>query len=702
MNIIPRRGHMLKALYVVGAVLLFFISAYILLNRTSSSIIARPCISQLPQIHDLFPTTEGGVDDMVTATIARTQKFLDQICPIDDNLRTFDNTLVPFDRAYEELSITQSAMYILSVGSSDEKLRKAAEKGYSRLEEYAIDALLLNEKLFRATLAYQQRLETEKHESLSPERLYFLDKILKEFKRSGLQLSKEKQERVRALKKELSDLQIAFDTNISASRRTIEVSKDELKGLDDGFINSFKRSENGSYILTVDQSLVSRVLERCLVEKTRKNLYHAYMQRAYPENEKVLEQILAVSDELAKILGYTSSAQYTLENQMAKNSERVDEFLDVMLKRAYPKAQKELELFLKDLPPSVTLKDGKIQPWDVPLVYEWYKRKHFQVDETKIAEYFPLDYTLPALLKVYEEFFGICFTNMKKIHLWYDDLQAYAVYKKGHYRGMIILDLFPRPHKYTHAGYVRIVPALEEPDGRILPGVGVLFLNFTASMPGQPTLLKRSEVRTFFHEFGHAIHSLLGATEFATTSGTATKQDFVEMPSQMLEQWLWDPQILKAVSSHVTTKEPLPDEIIKNCIASKHVGTGDSMLRQISFARLSLDYYLGGQKPVEALWRSVTERIRPYIVSDPLNKGYCSFVHLSGYGPNYYGYLWSEVFALDLFAQIKQHGLRNPEIGAKYVNEVLSKGGGTDPEELLRTFLGREPSTDAFFKDLGL
>lgn len=693
---------MLKILYGVGSLVVFFSCAYLVLHRASAPSPARPYISQVSQIHDLFPSSAEGINTLITSIMARTQKILNQIDLLNTSERTFANTIVPFDEAIEDLTIGEASLEVLSLGSPDEKIRMAASVGLSRLKSYAVDAFSLNEKLYNAFVEYEKELETHKHEILRPEQQYFLQESLKSFKRDGLQLSKEEQDRVRALKKELAKINIEFDSNIASSRRFIAVQKDDLKGLDESFIDGLEKNESGDYMLSTNQALVSRVLEKCQVASTRKAIYQAYMQRAYPENEKVLERVHAVTNELAKTLGYESYAHYMLGNNMAKSPQRVIEFLTLLFERSNKQAQNEITALLKDQPPSVFLEKGKIQPWDISFVYDFYKQKHFDIDEAKLSEYFPLEYTLPALLKVYEDFFGVCFNKIAKVYLWHEDLRAYAVYKKGQYLGTIILDLFPRPHKYTHAGFIPIVPALKGTGDRIIPGVGVLFLNFTPPKDDQPTLLKRSEVVTFFHEFGHALHSLLGATELASTAGTSTKLDFVEMPSQMLEEWLWEGEILKAVSSHIKTKEPLPDELVERIIMSKRVGVADSLLRQIYYAQFSMTFYLDGSKSAGELWRFLGQQTRPYIVPDPLNKGYCSFVHLSGYGPGYYGYLWSKVFAMDLFAAIKPHGLRNGKTGEKYVKEVLGKGGSLDPDILLKTFLGRDPSTDAFFKDLGL
>jgi len=685
----------------VMVVLSLVIGYYLLFME--SKLADRPRISTLSQIYELFPDSKEGIDTMVKTTIKTVTNTIESLYPIADNERTFDNTLGAFDTAFEHYNIAIRGLYLISVTTTDEVVRKAAQDGINQLQSFGIDMLILNQEMYDALRAYEKRLKDEQHETITPEQTYFLQETLKDLKRSGLELPKEQQDAVRKLVKESAQLAMTFDANLAAARGSIEVSREDLKGLDESFINSLERTADGRYRVTTDYSQFHKVLEQCEVAQTRKDLYRAFIRRGYPENEKVLERIIAINDELSHLLGYKSYTHYMLDDLMAKSPERVNEFLTTVYERLYPKLMDETKLVKKDLHPSVEFKDGKFQPWDVSFVYYYYKKEHLDVDEAEVAQYFPLTYTLPALLKVYEDFFGICFKKMEKVYLWHEDVMAYAVYKKGQYLGTIILDIFPRPFKYTHAANIVIVPSVKEPSGKILPAVVTVLANFPPDKPDAPSLLKRSEVTTFFHEFGHALHGLLGSTELAGFSGTAVKGDFVEMPSQMLEEWLWDPAILKAVSSHVTTKEPLPDELIEKILASKHIDTGSSLLRQVFLAQVSLAYYLeGAKKPLQNMWQSFFEKYRPDVHFDPESRAYCSFTHITSYGPRYYGYLWSKVFALDLFSQIKPHGLRNPDIGARYTQEVLSKGGSQDPNELLKAFLGREPNTDAFFKDLGL
>ena len=269
--------------------------------------------------------------------------------------------------------------------------------------------------------------------------------------------------------------------------------------------------------------------------------------------------------------------------------------------------------------------------------------------------------------------------------------------------GTLMLDLYPRPNKYSHAAHTTIIPSTYKVDGTRIPDVSIVLANFSKPMDGKPSLLKRSEVQTFFHEFGHALHAVLGATTIASLSGTHTKTDFVELPSQMLEEWLHDKDILKKVSGHYITGEPLPDDIIDTIIKLKNLTTGYFVTRQTYLSSIALSYFGAGEnKQPHAIMQELYTTMMPHMAFINDNHFYSSFGHLTGYGAKYYGYLWSKVFALDLFATIKKHGLLSPEIGQKYIKEVLSKGGAQDPNELLYNFLGREPNAQAFLQEMGL
>jgi thimet oligopeptidase len=343
-------------------------------------------------------------------------------------------------------------------------------------------------------------------------------------------------------------------------------------------------------------------------------------------------------------------------------------------------------------------------------------KEHMRVDETKIQEYFPLEATVAALFSIYESFFGIKFTKHAKLGgaFWHESVEVLEVHKDGALLGYVVLDLFPREGKYSHACCHGVVPAVAltpEAGSTYSPALAVVIANFPTATSDRPALFLHSDVETFFHEFGHAIHGLFGRTPMATVAGTNVKRDFVELPSQMLENWVWQPAILKQISQHFQSKQPLPEELIAAKVASKSTFNGRDYLRQLQFARYSLEIFgaeFAAQAEEKLDTTALMDRIRHEVlphIAHPQNSHFqCAFGHLTGYGAGYYGYMWSEVFSADVFATINKvpGGLLSPEMGERYTRHIIGPGGSRDPAEMIEAFLGRAPNSDAFMEDLGI
>ncbi len=663
-------------------------------------------IKSLNEVKALFPSSPEDIRQDTARYIAETEKMLAKIITIPAHTRTFKNTAKALDDivARGNLEVKATVFDMMKYLHPDKALRDAAQQAVQKIREFFVDQVSNNKKLYEAFKAYVEG--NAKNESLNDEQRYFLEETMKEFKVAGLDLPEVTLEKVKALKKKLSELSLAFDRTIDDDNRTITVTKEELAGLDDDFINRLKKTATGNYELGVDYPTYFQVMEHASVEDTRKRLFEAFSNRGYPTNKKLLTEIIAVRDELAQLLGFESFAALNIAHEMAQSPEQVDTFLAELRSRVQKKVEQEITALTADLPPSVTLtKDGKIKAWDISYLKGQFKEKHFNIDERAIAEYFPMQQTIDALLDIYRQFMSVDFQEVSVAGLWHDEVRLIQVYTKNRTQllGYLFLDLHPRPNKYTHAAHGGIIPAIALPDGSRLPVVSIVMANFPKASADKPALLMRSDVNTFFHEFGHALHALLGATELGSFSGTRVKTDFVEMPSQMLEEWLWDKEILKKVSHHYKTGEPLSDAIIDNILALKHYDAGNFIIRQIMLAQYALDLHkAGAHKDPEQLWFALARDIMPFYYWGPEYRFYASFGHLTNYGAKYYSYLWSKVFALDLFEQIKKAGLLNPVIGDKYVQEVIGKGGSRDPNILLETFLGRKPSPGAFLRAMGL
>lgn len=653
----------------------------------------------------LFDMTPAQISERMHAYCADTRQQVIALLAIPEAERTFANTIEEYDRivGYSPLSVHRSVVAVLSMVHPDAQIRDAANQAALAMNEFMIDLIGSNHELYYAGKAYAEG--NALHENLSQNQWYYLNDFLEGCRKEGLGLPKTRSAQVSQLKKEISALCIAFQNNISHDNRTIAVTREGLQGVSEYFINGLTRSEDGLYILGVDYPTRTAVMEHCRVEETRKLFYRAFTNRAYPVNDAVLQDIFQKRHALANLLDFETFAHADLSFCMAKDPAVVETFLLNLLEKASGKELAEFRKSTKELPVSVELTaDGRLKPWDIAYLHTSYVKKHFALDEQVIAEYFPQESVMKGLFDIYETFFSLTFKEAQVQGLWHEDVRAIEVYAKDSAQllGCLLLDLHPRPHKYSHACEANIIPAIVCADGTKPPAVAVVIANFARSTATQPALWHRTQaVRTFFHEFGHALHDVLGRTRLAGVAGTSTKIDFVELPSQMLEYWLEDHAIIKNLSKHYQTGAQLPDEIAEQIKAVEQCYSGFDVRAQIIYALLSLTCHQNTGKLPNDIVRELHEKIASNVAFDPENHFYASFGHLSGYGARYYGYLWSQVFARDIFAEIKKHGLLNSEIGARYVEEILSKGGSKDPSELLYAFLQRKPNHDAFLASLG-
>lgn len=685
---------MLKRVFCL--LLLLLPSCYFFRGQSNMII---PKITSLEAVAKQFPATADGIKERVTFAKAQAEADLEKFYAVLDSKRNFDNTVKALDNATVRYSAATTPLSVLEMVSPNKDIRDAAHEAVLELSNFSVDHFIQNPKIYHAYKAYTDSNDLN---TLNPEERYTVEQNIIGFKHLGLHLPQETQEKLKELKKKLAAHELHFDKNVAQSNRTINVDKEDLTGLDSEYLETLATTDDGRYILGVDYPTYNHIIENCANESVRKALWYEFSNRAYPENEDELNEVIAYRDEIARTLGYKSYAQLDLDGQMAHNPEAVEKFLQNLISRAKIKSQQEFALLSKNLPIGITLtQDNKFKPWDVFYVKNQYKKKYLEIDECEIAKYFPLDNTINTLFDIYQSFFGLKFESVKVQNLWHPDVQGLAVYKNNEFIGYILLDLFPRDNKYSHACEITSSPTFKQGDD-FYPALILVVANFPKPCNGNQSLLKRDDVITFFHEFGHAIHAILGTTELGSNSGANVKRDFVEMPSQMLEEWMWQPTILKQISKHCKTGQPLPDTLIEKILQLKNYNSGEQTLKQVFYASVSLGIYQpGAKKNVHELCKQLYQNIINTIEYSNDSHFYAAFGHLMGYGAKYYGYLWSKVYALDLFDTIKQHNF-SPEIGQKYIDTVIGKGGSDDPANLLRNFLGREPKADAFFKDLGI
>jgi thimet oligopeptidase len=695
MNTLMRIGFISSC--VVGLCFVF------LLRKSSMHALNNVC--SVAEVVKLFPKSIDQIEKDTNLALEEAKKSIEAIIAIPAHERTFANTAQALDTVgtMSDIALVMGGLSTVEYLYPDAAMREKAHEKILEIQNFFIDNLSNNIDLYNAFKEYVQG--NAKTEELTDEQRYFLQETMDDFERSGLNLPEEKRNEVKRVKKELAIIELSFDKNIAETKNSITVPLEALAGLDSEFIEHLKRTEDGRYILGVDYPTYTAVMENCTVADTRRDLYRAFVSRAYPANKQVLQDMIAKRTELAHLLGFPTFTHLDLSSQMVKSPERAQEFLNRLQENSIAKATQEIKDFSADLPESVKLTNGKFSAWDLAFVKDHYKKTKFNLDENEIANYFPVEPTIKGLLSIYEKFFNLEFKQSPPQALWDKEVRVVQVIDKNINQviGFLLLDLFPRPNKYSHAAHYTIIPTINKSDGSSNCGVSVVMANFPKPTATKPALFKLDDVSTFFHEFGHALHALLGRTHMASFSGTNTKRDFVEMPSQMLEEWLWDKEILQMVSSHYQTGQPLPDELIERILKLRTFDSGLSVRGQLILANLALAAFSrGASVDLDALLQEQHKNINFYTQFDPQNHQWAAFGHLNGYGARYYGYLWSKVFALDLFNDIEKEGLLNPAVGLRYRNEVIGKGGSVDPNQLLRNFLGREPNEQAFLRLMDL
>lgn len=655
-------------------------------------------LKTLADVHNVVPLTIKEIESRVAFAKKHAEEIVVRMEHADPQQYTKKQLLQDVDALDGLLSTEANVLELLHCVHPDKDMRDTAQKISLELQQWELERISSNKKIYTLVQAVYEGCK----DTCTPEETHLFNGMLLGFKKAGLGLSDEELAQVVALKKELMDLGMKFQANINEEQRTLFVTKEQLAGVPDAFVESLEQKD-GLYQLRLDYPTADRVMNYCSVSDTRKRFQELFSNRAYPINMAVLDAIIEKRVQMVQLLGYETYAHYVLDGETMETPEKAWAFEKGLVDKALKKSKQEFDELKKDLPQGVALTaEGKMHPWDAGYASTYYKKKYYDIDEQQFAEYFPMDKTIQGLMNIYEQFFNIRITKVDAGKTWYPDVQLLQITDtQATVLGYVYLDMFPRPNKYGHAAQFHGVYGTK--DGNVRnPSVAILVCNFTKPLADKPSLLKYDEVNTFFHEFGHAIHTTLGATKYVVQSGTRTERDFVELPSQMLENWMEDAQVLKMISSHYQTGEPLPDHLIKKRLELLTVATGRFVAGQLSYGMISLDMSDGKTpKDTTACIKKYSVMMAPHIQYNDASHTQCAFGHLVGYGPSYYGYMWTDVRGTDVFEQIKKEGLLNPEAGKRYVECILGRGGSIDGNTMIRDYLGREATYDAFYKKMG-
>jgi thimet oligopeptidase len=645
-----------------------------------------------------FDHSPAAVTDLCTAEQKRLKDTLDAISKIPAAQANFANTVAKLESATTEFGNTINPVSFLKYVSAKEDVRTAADACETEVSQFYVD-LFTRPDLYAAIKA-----AAAKGEALDADSDQLLKEYLIGFKRNGLELNEAGRKLYIEKKKALVKLEAEFGTNLNEYQDELIVTQAELDGLPESYVRGLKRTDDGKYKVGLSYPHYYPFMENAKNADARKRLEFKFNRRGGEKNRDLLRKAIQIRQELATLLGYKNHAEFVLERQMAKKPEEVTEkFLKPLIAKLQIKGEADraemLEAKRKELNDPTA---SEITAWDWRYYGNQIKKEKHQIDNQKVREYFPLDVVTKGMFEIYQTMLSVKFEPVSQA-TWFDGVQLYRIVDGDRTVAYFFMDLFPREGKYGHAAAFTLVSGYLKSDGKYRAPVSSIVANFNPPADGQPSLLEHSEVETLFHEFGHIMHQTLTKARFASFSGTNVNRDFVEAPSQMLENWVWEPQALAKMSGHYLDKsKSLPEELVQKMVKAKLHNSGVTYLRQASFATLDMEYHtLAPTDSTEVYARAMRD-----VMGIPIQEGTypeASFGHLmGGYDAGYYGYLWSEVFAADMYTKFSQRGLLDPVTGSEYRTWILEKGGTLDPFKLITNFLGREPNNDAFLKSLGL
>jgi peptidyl-dipeptidase Dcp len=658
------------------------------------------------------PFSQIQLEDYVPAfeqTIAQARAEVDAIVN-NPEAPTFENTLEALEFSGQALDRLSSIFFNLNSAETNDTLQQIAQEVSPKLTAFGND-IALNETLFqRVKAVYDQRDSL----SLSPEQLMLLEKKYKGFSRNGALLADDQKNRLREIDTDLAQLKLTFGENVLAETNSYfkhVTNSEDLAGLPEGAKEAAAALAQSKglegWVFTLDFPSYMPLITYADNRELRKEIAIAFGKKAFQDNShnntEILKKIVALRHERAQLLGYASHAHFVLEERMAQNPETVKTFLNDLLAKAKPAAQREfaqLSAFAKD-------KDGldHLEKWDGAYYSEKLKQELFDLDDELLKPYFQLEKVLQGAFTVAEKLFGLTFHEIDTIDKYHPDVQTYEV--RGEANELVALfyaDFFPRAGKRPGAWMTSFKSQYIQNGVNDRPHVSIV-CNFTPPTPSKPSLLTFNEVTTLFHEFGHALHGMLANTTYPSLSGTSVYWDFVELPSQVMENWCYEPEALALFAHHYETGEVIPQTYVDKIKESASFLEGMATVRQLSFGLLDIAYH--AQIPViDDVKAFEVEAMRetalyPDVLDNCMSPSF-SHIFQGGYSSGYYSYKWAEVLDADAFAYFQEKGIFNKEVATQFKDNVLSKGGTALPMELYKKFRGQEPKPEALLKRAGL
>jgi thimet oligopeptidase len=649
--------------------------------------------------------TPKAVEASMKDAITKANKALDQIGAQDLGKVTFKSTVVALDDLAYQAGITANKAAIIKETSTNPAMRSAAEKAVKAFQEWAV-GIDYREDVYKAIKAF-----ADTHPKLSGEDEKLLNETLRDYRRAGLDLSPDQRKEVEQLRKELSKLGSDFDTNIVKANAPVMFTKADLDGLPDSFFASpgIRIGDDAYTVMANVTWQFNTVEENAKSEATRKQLYVVRETLAKDANVPILNQMLALRNKIALRLGYKSWDDFQTEIKMAKTGASAGKYINDLVAGIQPKFDSEVAELQKLKAADTNDPNTKMEVWDWRYYSNQRNKQKYSVDKEALRAYFPFQKVLDGMFHIYQSIFGLKFEKITAPYKWIDDLQLYLVTDSatGEPLGMFYLDMFPREGKFNHFAQFEIIGGKLLSDGKYQRPTVALLCNFPPATADKPSLLTHSDVETLFHEFGHALHSIVTRAKYGRFSGTRVPGDFVEAPSQMLQNWVWDKKVLDTFAAdYRDPSKKIPAEIIKKMNDTKLANAGVFYRRQFAFA--SLDLALHDQHPEDdsydcvAISNPILEKV--FLPIDPSTTFVAYFGHLNGYDAGYYGYAWADAIAADMATVFEnaKDGYLDKQAGLRLRREIYEPGDSRDVNISIEKFLGRKQSIQPFLKKIGI
>ncbi|MBN2638499.1 MAG: M3 family metallopeptidase [Bacteroidales bacterium] len=623
----------------------------------------------------------------------------------------FVNTIEALEKSGSLIKRTNTIFQNLLSANTNIELQKLATKIAPRLSSH-YDNILMNEHLFKKI----QKVYNDRNQlTLDTEQKMLLKKTYQKFVRGGAELNENDKEQLKEINSQLSILSLHFGDHVLDDNNNFRLHINEekdLSGLPESIIEAAKETAKGSqksdsWGFTLDKPSLIPFLQFSNNRELRKRMFQGYIMRGdnnnQNDNKEIVEKMVNLRLQKAKLLGYDSYADYVLEQSMAKTPEQVFKLLGQITPQAMQLAEEEASELQK-----MATKDGikRIQPWDWWYYTEKLRQKKYNLNEEELRPYFSLDDAKKGLFDVLKSLYGIQFIPNNQIPVYQKDVEAYEVKEaNGKLIGILYMDFFPRPSKQGGAWMTSYRKQRYENEKNIIPVISVNF-NFTKPTATQPALLSFDEVETLFHECGHAMHGLFSDCQYESLSGTAVPRDFVEMPSQIMENWASEPEVLKSYAKNYKTGETIPDSLIKKMQESGRFNLGFTLTEYLAASYLDMDWHTLSEpfeQNVNTFESEAMKKIHLISEIEPRYRStYFNHIFSGGYAAGYYSYVWAEVLDADAFQSFLNTSLFDKETAERFRNEVLSKGGTDEPENLFRKFKGRDPDPKAYMQKKGL